>query len=547
MHLLRISSTPSSSSYVDLRARLRRSLLKNPSLLNTAPQAVSDYLNCRQPCDLVAVAQWAIERDEHDLLRHLHAAGFQSPVRVSDLNQPNVLSVAAELGLAIELQLQHEINPDNVGELITFLQTPDVKITELWLDLSSEIPELPLRDLLSAVDALLGLAKLRIEVDGQSKELLPIPTRRASSVRRALANSKACMTLSAAARSLILIGPGILADFAGPIESKALRAFLDMEGCGETGKCVRSQFAHALAHLACRWHEEALLRAVRVLAPDYVMKWAKAAPQGPAIDLLARCQVPCSLELKMDLSTIEEVLRSMQRLPDVVGLTLSVENLGPDHTRNLLDEITGMRSLENFSFTIAPGVSLNLEPSLVEAIKSLLENSPKLSNILIRSQEPILLSDKEIIELRDVALRSHYFDDLRFEHISHSRDGWQGYVRINPSARPVAEKFFSLLNLPPEIGTHTFNIGALSALDVPTLVSIETKMLGAVRAAKVVADLMKGELGIQSLKLPGGEFDKDLVKEVERQLAGMPNSKYAADMLKQASIPTTNQRGTSDG
>ena len=81
-----------------------------------------------------------------------------------------MLSVAAELGLAIELQLQHEINPDNVGELIAFLQRPDVKVTELWLNLSSKIPELPLRDLLSAVDALLGLAKLRIEVDGQSKE-----------------------------------------------------------------------------------------------------------------------------------------------------------------------------------------------------------------------------------------------------------------------------------------------------------------------------------------------------------------------------------------
>lgn len=461
--------------------------------------------------------------------------------------------MAAELGLAIELQLQHEINPDNVGELIAFLQRPDVKVTELWLNLSSKIPELPLRDLLSAVDALLGLAKLRIEVDSQSKELLPIHTRRASSVRRALANSKACMTLSTAARSLILVCPDVLADFAGPIESKALRAFLDMAGCSETGKCVTSQFAHALAHLACRWDEEALLRAVRVLAPDYVMKWAKAAPQGRAIDYLARCQVPCSLELEIDLSTIEEVLRSMQGLRDVVGLTLSVlENLEPDHTRNLLDKIAGRRSLENFSFTIAPDVSLNLEPSLVEAIKSLLKNSPRLSNILIRSQEPILISDEEILKLRDVALRSHYIDDLRFEHASPSRrGGWQCYVRINPSARPVAEKFFSLLSFPPEIGTHTFNIGALSARDVPTLVSIDTRMDRAGRAAKVVADLMKGKLGIQSLreslKLPGGEFDKDLVKEVERQLAGMPNSKYAADMLMQALVPTTNQRGTSDG
>lgn len=78
MHLLRISST--SSSYESLRARLRQSLLKNPSLLNTAPQAVRKYLDCGQPCDLVAVAQWAIEWDEHHLLRQLHAAGFQGPV-----------------------------------------------------------------------------------------------------------------------------------------------------------------------------------------------------------------------------------------------------------------------------------------------------------------------------------------------------------------------------------------------------------------------------------------------------------------------------------
>ena len=323
-----------------------------------------------------------------------------------------------------------------------------------------------------------------------------------------------------------------------------------MEGCGETGKCVRSQFAHALAHLACRWHEEALLCAVRVLAPDYVMKWAKAAPQGPAIDLLARCQVPCSLELKIDLSTIEEVLRSMQRLPDVVGLTLSVvENLGPDHTRNLLDEIAGMRSLENFSFTIAPGVSLNLEPSLVEAIKSLLENSPKLSNILIRSQEPILLSDKEILELRDVALRSHYsmtFDSSTF------RLRAQRLAKLRPD-QPFGSSrrgkvLFSSRASTGHRNTYVQHRCLVGPRHPDAHVHRNGNASGQIRARKSSARFNEGaSLNLQSLKLPGGEFDQALVKEVERQLAGMPYSKYAAAMLKQALVPATNQRGTSDG
>jgi len=96
------------------------------------------------------------------------------------------------------------IEPQNVNELTLFLKTSGVEVTELRLNLSSYIAQESLERLLSAVDALPNLVRLEVEVDGRCAGPIPGP------LRLALAGSKACLTLSAATRSLILVNPGLL-------------------------------------------------------------------------------------------------------------------------------------------------------------------------------------------------------------------------------------------------------------------------------------------------------------------------------------------------
>lgn len=207
-------------SVFDVRAKQRQIPPKHRGLLNAdSPLAVHNYFDGQEPCDLVTVAQWAIDHHQQKLLQQLQADGFQGPVPVSDLYRASKLYEMAGPGLAVELELLHEINPGNVDELIAFLDRPDVKVTGLWLNLSFKGDAKPLGRLLSAVDALPNLEVLKIEVDGQSEG--PVTP----DVRLALANSKACMDLSGAARSLILIQHQLGSSILNRIQDDAVRTF----------------------------------------------------------------------------------------------------------------------------------------------------------------------------------------------------------------------------------------------------------------------------------------------------------------------------------
>ena len=405
--------SPGRISGFDSRAQQRRSLLKNPILLNGAPMAVQDYFDGQEHCDLLAVAQWAIDQGQNKLLQQLQADGFQGPVTVSHLRQARTLCEVPWPELAVKVQFHHQIDAEDVGALISLLRTPGVKVTELWLNLSSKIAAVTLDDLLETVDALPNLAELRIMVDSRVEG--PVEP----SVRLALAKSKACMTLSPEARFLILdnrtldynvlrnaqakiVEQQIECDERGvslkywerlnlQLEAEALRflrymrhvsecveigdtldalndapaalqAFMGMDRCPKTGKPIKDQFANTLARTARFQCDEALLCAVLVLAPDYVMRiQQERMPSQSELDLLKKCQVPCDLKMILPSApTIGSFRQSMEEL-NVVKLTLSVSyHLDAAETKNLVDDIAAMPPVKKVSFIFDSHVSVNL-------------------------------------------------------------------------------------------------------------------------------------------------------------------------------------------
>ncbi|VTU26820.1 hypothetical protein H4CHR_01871 [Variovorax sp. PBS-H4] len=685
---MRFSSTGSPLSPIQIPAdrlrALRQGLLKNPSLLQTdLPPAVGNYFDDRHPADLAAVAQWAVDKGEADLLQQLHRDGFQGTVCMTDPAQLHMLYLATKLELSIEL-MPSEINSGNVDELTSFLQSPNAKVTALRLNLSSTLAEEPLFDLISAVDALTHLAKLEVEVDSQSEG--PV----APFIRFALANSWICLTLSAATRSLILIdSPRLqqIADHAlnaaADIQSKAdvfrahaqniesqarwlhsqsealpdaerleleevaaaeqrtaeaagseatglqadaaamrnavpaLQSFMSMEVCAVTGNRIKGEFVDALARIALRLGEEGLLRAVCVLAPDYVMELRGSTLRIGVMTLLDRCSVPCGLQLSAAPGMIGDLSASLGRWGSLfvrVDLTIT-QNLDARETETLLLGIAGLTSLEHFSLAIPSDVSVDCsfeteevdfescvdslvlkggraanrdedllayliaglrprsfrlgvgtpgeaaaliapigegeaikrleileiscdsdaitgEPSLVHAVSGLLQVPHKLVNVFIRSKAPLLVDEKEMATLMQLARQNPPAGDFRMESSAAARGGWEGYLHVNFRLRAMAETLFShpFSPLPPDIGTHMVDIGALSADDIPKLRMVSKTMneawgrLSTAQFARfIVFDLTRGFHNDSSLReslsLPGdGGLDGALVKEVLRQL-----------------------------
>lgn len=583
------------------RAEKRQSLVDDKRmLLESTSLAVRDYFNGHEHCDLAVVAQWAGQHNQQRLLQVLQADGFQGPVPVSDLNQARNLYGMAGPRPTVALQLQHAIDSDNAGEIISLLQEGNVDVTELWLNLSSGIAANPLIELLSAVDALPGLERLEIQVDGRSKGRVE------DSVLLPLAKSKACITLSATARSLILRD---VPDFILR-QSLAVKEFLAMEPCSESGKYLKTEFARDLAGIALRSGMEGLLYAVRVLAPDYTITTDDIILEENERKLLGKCQMPCILEVSIPLLEIKSVRKAMRDL-NVARLSLSVRTgMNPRSTKLMksrrqmkrmqkdLARIAGMRTVEELMLTTT-GVSVNphalfdgLLPSsicldqspgdaamaidsidgkarqrlnsltifcgessnpkeasaLMNALEGLLKKPHVLRNVVIRSSvQPLAVSDEEIVRLKSAAEANPPTGSIRFEYLPDSSSTWQRYHHINFSLALLAEKFFFSLGLPSDIARHMVDIGALSTQDIPTLLAVSKEMHSTLSrrqsATFIVFDLTNGQHTIgslrESLTLLGGELDQSLVDEVRRQLEKVSDSKRFREMLDAVVSPVT--------
>lgn len=222
--------------------------------------------------------------------------------------------------------------------------------------------------------------------------------------------------------------------------------------------------------------------------------------------------------------------------------SLLLDEMTPDGAAELIGAITaeGRKRLSSLTIYCEPGGSQ--EPSLVAAIEGLLQEPHRLSNIVVRSEEP-LGSSQELATLRGVALENPPTGDIQFEHFSLASSSWESDLHVSFPLHTLAKTFFQHLGLGRDIGTHTVNIGALSVEDIPTLMVLSKEMHSTVSTAQsarfIVLDLRHNNRDLESLrkslKLPGGEFDQALVKEVRLQLkGGLPS---AVAMLDKAVEP----------
>jgi hypothetical protein len=176
-------------------------------------------------------------------------------------------------------------------------------------------------------------------------------------------------------------------------------------------------------------------------------------------------------------------------------------------------------------------LSVGGEPSLLEALEGLLQKTPCLLNISIRSQEPLLADEAEKTVFSKLARIHQPQADIQMEHFSSSSDSWQSYLRIHKQQLSLmAAAFFPHLKLgkiglPADIGKHAVSIGAMSRDDIPALALVSRTMSEAWSDASgnhdpsvIVSKLNRGSLDESSLKAlltsPQGLFDTALAGEI---------------------------------
>jgi len=404
------SGIPTSGCASDASRRQSLLLASRSTLQTQLPQAVRDYFNGQWPDDPAAVAQWCCDTGEQAVLGELEAKEFQGSVVVSRLDE--IAGRAAERGFELKLRLEGEVDPTNMDKLTDFLEKHPLKVTELSLNLSAEIQCLLVPRLIRAVDALPNLATLEVRVGGRSK------APEFWQGRPVLASSRACMTLSAAARAIVFghdmsqrakveayeagaqelqeeaellrgmadeslldqessswevnsyvertrMRAAGLSDEAAArrLAPAALAAFFSMEKCPDTGDPIKSEFADALARLARYLMSSHLLRAVHALAPNYVMTLREEMPHEYAISHLERGGVPCHLQhciVPTLLADDASFLYSLWELQPVSLDLKVVEHLDEDGTKHLLTNIAQLERIRDFAFTIAPGIDVDI-------------------------------------------------------------------------------------------------------------------------------------------------------------------------------------------
>ncbi|MDR6857289.1 hypothetical protein [Variovorax guangxiensis] len=431
-----INRSTAGTSLHDFAYSQRSALLseKNRKIADSLPHAVRNYLDGHD-ADFAAV-KWAFDENEVTLFRQLFSEGFSQSLAEHDTYGQKMAEMypgnpaPAPLGPAIELSPDEQINSKNVHLLTLLLQMPGANFTKLQLDLSSDIEIARFEKLLEAIDALPHLPALEIKVNGQSGG--PIVCR----ISLALAGSKAGLSTTTT-RSLIggIDNPDNLAaawqaeaqrKLAGAEDPRteyddlvtaetlrgraaamriqaaalqaaprALQAFLSMEICPDTGKPIKDEYVDALARIALVYGNHGLLRAVCMLAPHYKMQFLEL-PDARSMEQLVRCGTACIFQLDARPDVVIDLsvwLRHYGALFVDIRLTVT-QDLSRSELKELLETINTLPAMEHFSFTINPGICLEIDGLSVDGYFK-----KKLSSLILNGGEFAGSNDTVLLSL----------------------------------------------------------------------------------------------------------------------------------------------------
>lgn len=148
----------------------RRQLLLSPrslQMIRSLPDSVRRYLDGGK-ADFDA-ASWALENNEVELFKQIHAEGFCFSPSQRQWHQEKKESkghtqLATAAWPSVEYSCHEEIDSNNVHGLILLLGM-SANFSTLKLNLSSRIDEQSLTELLNAIDALPRAPEVEIEID----------------------------------------------------------------------------------------------------------------------------------------------------------------------------------------------------------------------------------------------------------------------------------------------------------------------------------------------------------------------------------------------
>lgn len=369
-------------------------------MIRSLPDSVWRYLDGGK-ADFDA-ASWALENNEVELFKQIHAEGFCFSPSQRQWHQEKKEStghtqLATAAWPSVEYSCHEEIDSNNVHGLILLLGM-SANFSTLKLNLSSRIDEQSLTELLNAIDALPRAPEVEIEIDSgchggidrklgfalaSSKTCLSTPRVRSWIIQNmihAIGNpenfsDRLQMDAQKESRSSQfysemnlhpermrrIAAVGALNASALQAAPAAMEAFLANKGCPGTGRPITDTDADVLARTALYYREPVLQLAISRLAPHRKIALLKI-PEAGAVKQLQFCKVPC--EFKLDLAPEDVAVLSI-RMKDGASIftdaTLTlVENFEPADLQELFQSICNLPKLDRLSFSINPEVTLDL-------------------------------------------------------------------------------------------------------------------------------------------------------------------------------------------